>query len=54
MNKSDFVWVVFYTSGTEKDFNYLAAFKTKAQATEYKNRSVWSHLDTYVSRQPVF
>jgi hypothetical protein len=36
------------------EWNFLAAFDTKEKAEEYESRLVWRHLDTFISRQPIF
>lgn len=52
-NARAFIFIVFYRENEYQDI-YLASFFSEDDAYEYKSRSVWSHLDTYVSRQPVY
>lgn len=49
----NFIWCVFYWLSDESEFNFLAAFHKEADAREYAERTVWKHLRTFVSKQPV-
>lgn len=52
-NADHYIFCVVYQDG-DCEFNFLAAFTTKEKADEYAKRNVWSHLNPYVSRQPVY
>lgn len=50
----NYIYMVVYRLSEDSEFNYLAAFNNLSDAQEYKNRQVWAHLDTWITRQPVY
>ena len=56
-NAVGFFYGVFYQTGTDEDsieWIFLAAFDSEDKAIEYCSRPVWQHLDTYISKQPIY
>lgn len=48
-----FFYGVFYKT-EDSEFNFLAAFENETSAREYKSRSVWDHLELFISKQPIY
>lgn len=57
-NAVGFFYGVFYAHkppGTDWiEWVFLAAFDTEEKAIEYAFRPVWNHLETYISKQPIY
>ena len=58
-NAVGYFYGVFYQEyNRESDAFYewifLAAFDSEEKAIEYCTRPVWNHLETYISKQPIY